>query len=130
MIWSDGAGDSACTRDSIKYWKAPQFLSWLYNDSPVKDTVVANSRWGNPAIGDYQTGSDRYYVGLFSFLSSHLFLLLSLLYTSSIPTYAPIPLPYHLVSNPLPSLWISTILTREEPNLIRVSRDTSFTFSV
>ena len=60
MIWSDGAGDSQCTKDSVKYWKSPEFLSWLYNDSPVKDTVMANSRFGNPAFGDYETGGDRY----------------------------------------------------------------------
>ena len=44
MIWADGAGDAPCTMNSVHYWKAPEFLSWLYNDSPVKDTVVANSR--------------------------------------------------------------------------------------
>ena len=37
---SDGpAGDAKCTKDSVNYWKAPEFMSWLYNDSPVKDTV-------------------------------------------------------------------------------------------
>ena len=60
VIWADGAGDAHCTHDSIKYWKSPEFLSWLYNESPVKNTVMVNSRWGSPAIGDYQTGSDRY----------------------------------------------------------------------
>ena len=44
VIWADGAGDSPCTHNSIKYWKAPQFLSWLYNDSPVGMTTVVNSR--------------------------------------------------------------------------------------
>ncbi|KAK6176150.1 hypothetical protein SNE40_014489 [Patella caerulea] len=28
------------------YWKAQEFLAWLYNDSPVKDSVVTNDRWG------------------------------------------------------------------------------------
>ncbi len=61
LLWADGAsGNVPCIKDSIDYWKSPQFLSWLYNDSPVKDKVVVNSRWGTPAIGDYQTGSDRY----------------------------------------------------------------------
>ena len=60
MIWADGPGDAHCTHDSIKYWKSPEFLSWLYNESPVKNTVMVNSRWGSPSIGDYQTGSDRY----------------------------------------------------------------------
>ena len=44
VIWADGAGDAPCTHDSVHYWKAPQFLSWLYNESPVNTTVVANSR--------------------------------------------------------------------------------------
>ncbi len=61
VLWADGPGDAACTHDSVKYWKAPEFLSWVYNESPVKDTMVANSRWGTGAIGDYQTGGDRYY---------------------------------------------------------------------
>ena len=59
VLWADGAGDAPCTHDSVKYWKSPEFLSWVYNESPVKDTVVANSRWGSGAIGDYQTGGDR-----------------------------------------------------------------------
>ena len=60
VLWADGAGDAPCTHDSVSYWKAPEFLSWVYNESPVKDTLVANSRWGSGAIGDYQTGGDRY----------------------------------------------------------------------
>ena len=59
MIWADGSGDTNCTKDSVEYWKAPDFLSWLYSESPVKETVLVNSRWGNGAIGDYQTGGDR-----------------------------------------------------------------------
>lgn len=49
------------------YWDAPaNFLAWLVNDSPVKDTVVYNDRWG---IGDtchhgsFYTCSDRYSPG-------------------------------------------------------------------
>ena len=45
VIWADGAGDAPCTHNSIKYWKAPEFLSWLYNESPVKMNTVVNSRW-------------------------------------------------------------------------------------
>ena len=60
VIWADGDGDAPCTHDSVNYWKSPEFLSWVYNESPVKNTVVANSRWGTGAIGDYQTGGDRY----------------------------------------------------------------------
>ena len=60
VIWADGDGDAPCTHDSVNYWKSPEFLSWLYNESPVKNTVVTNSRWGNDAIGDYQNPQDRY----------------------------------------------------------------------
>ncbi|KAF2901668.1 hypothetical protein ILUMI_04511 [Ignelater luminosus] len=58
VIWSDGDWDANDT-----YWKATEFLAWLYNESPVKDTVIANDRWG-VAIrcqhGDFYTCADRY----------------------------------------------------------------------
>ncbi|XP_054577099.1 tissue alpha-L-fucosidase isoform X3 [Eptesicus fuscus] len=41
LIWSDGDWESPDT-----YWNSTDFLSWLYNDSPVKDEVVVNDRWG------------------------------------------------------------------------------------
>ena len=31
---------------SEEYWETKEFLAWLYNESPVKDQVVVNDRWG------------------------------------------------------------------------------------
>ena len=42
VIWADGDWDA--TPDE---WQSKQFLSWLYNDSPVRDRIVANDRWGS-----------------------------------------------------------------------------------
>lgn len=57
VIWSDGdAGPDA-------YWKSKEFLAWLYNSSPVKDTVVTNDRWGDGTSckhGGYYSCQDRY----------------------------------------------------------------------
>ncbi|XP_036301774.1 tissue alpha-L-fucosidase isoform X2 [Pipistrellus kuhlii] len=41
LIWSDGDWESPDA-----YWNSTGFLSWLYSDSPVKDEVVVNDRWG------------------------------------------------------------------------------------
>ncbi|VDM35384.1 unnamed protein product [Hydatigera taeniaeformis] len=58
VVWSDGA---PATSD---YWKAKEFLAWLYNDSPVKDEVVVNDRWGldaNCQHGDFFNCEDRFH---------------------------------------------------------------------
>ncbi|XP_015509489.1 alpha-L-fucosidase isoform X1 [Neodiprion lecontei] len=62
VIWSDGDWDASDT-----YWKSKEFLAWLYNDSPVKDTVVVNDRWGSNIPchhGGYYTCTDRYNPGV------------------------------------------------------------------
>jgi alpha-L-fucosidase len=41
IIWSDGDWDAT---DDL--WQSKEFLTWLYNDSPVKEEVVVNDRWG------------------------------------------------------------------------------------
>ena len=42
ILWTDGEWDKPS-----KDWKSEEFLSWLYNDSPVKDNIVVNDRWGS-----------------------------------------------------------------------------------
>jgi alpha-L-fucosidase len=41
VVWTDGEWEHPS-----EAWKSTQFLAWLYNESPVKNTVVVNDRWG------------------------------------------------------------------------------------
>lgn len=41
IIFSDGEWDMPSSD-----WKSEQLLAWLYNESPCKDEVVVNDRWG------------------------------------------------------------------------------------
>ncbi|XP_050413537.2 alpha-L-fucosidase [Patella vulgata] len=62
VLWSDGDWEAPST-----YWKSVDFLAWLYNDSPVKDTIVTNDRWGidaNCHHGGFLTCMDRYQPGV------------------------------------------------------------------
>ncbi|GAB6028010.1 hypothetical protein CHUAL_002237 [Chamberlinius hualienensis] len=62
VIWSDGDWEPQDT-----YWGSTDFIAWLYNESPVKDTVVTNDRWGSGVSckhGDFYTCSDEYNPGV------------------------------------------------------------------
>ena len=51
IIWGDGEWDHPW-----ETWHGPEFLAWLYNESPVKDAVAVNDRWGKglrSKCGDY-----------------------------------------------------------------------------
>jgi alpha-L-fucosidase len=41
IIFSDGEWDLPS-----EAWKSPELLAWLFNESPVRDEVVINDRWG------------------------------------------------------------------------------------
>jgi len=41
VFWTDGDWDAPA-----ETWKSQEFLAWLYNESPVKDKVIVNDRWG------------------------------------------------------------------------------------
>ena len=42
IIFSDGEWDLPSAE-----WHSPELLAWLFNDSPVKDEVVVDDRWGS-----------------------------------------------------------------------------------
>jgi alpha-L-fucosidase len=48
ILWTDGEWDHPS-----EVWKATEFLAWLYNESPVKDKVVINDRWGKETRGHH-----------------------------------------------------------------------------
>ncbi|XP_068228221.1 alpha-L-fucosidase-like [Palaemon carinicauda] len=61
VIWSDGEAEA-----HDWYWNATVFLAWLFNESPVKETVVVNDRWGIGIPckhGSFYTCADRYNPG-------------------------------------------------------------------
>ncbi|KAH7704348.1 Protein W03G11.3 [Aphelenchoides avenae] len=58
VVWSDGDWEQ-----SEVYWQSKEFLAWLYNDSPVKDVVAVNDRWGLNVMGHhggFLTVGDKY----------------------------------------------------------------------
>jgi len=48
IVWPDGEWDQPSAK-----WKSVEFLAWLYNESPVKETVVVNDRWGKETRGKH-----------------------------------------------------------------------------
>jgi len=46
IVWTDGEWDHPSEK-----WKSTEFLAWLYNESPVKDRVAVNDRWGKESRG-------------------------------------------------------------------------------
>lgn len=62
VIWSDGDWETTDV-----YWNATNFLAWLYNESPVKDSVCVNDRWGKNIRckhGGFLNCNDRYNPGI------------------------------------------------------------------
>lgn len=41
IVWGDGEWDHPA-----EVWHSAEFLQWLYDQSPVRDSVVVNDRWG------------------------------------------------------------------------------------
>jgi len=41
LVWPDGEWDHPS-----EVWRSTEFLAWLYNESPVRDSVVVDDRWG------------------------------------------------------------------------------------
>ncbi|XP_050666579.1 tissue alpha-L-fucosidase [Leptidea sinapis] len=61
VLWSDGDWEALDV-----YWNSTDLLAWLYNDSPVKDDIVVNDRWGIGIPchhGDFYNCADRYNPG-------------------------------------------------------------------
>ena len=46
ILWCDGEWSQNSTT-----WRSLDFLTYLYNDSPVKDTIVTNDRYGSDTRG-------------------------------------------------------------------------------
>jgi alpha-L-fucosidase len=48
VVWPDGEWEHPSEK-----WKSTEFLAWLYNESPVRETVVVNDRWGKETRGKH-----------------------------------------------------------------------------
>ena len=92
LLWNDGDGDAPC-QHTTEYWDSPKFRSWVYNESPVRDSIVINNRCGTGCVGDYITGSDRWAV----------WCVLPFLVHPPPPTHFPVPHLPHLQVHSWPS---------------------------
>jgi alpha-L-fucosidase len=48
VLWTDGEWERTSAQ-----WKSEQILDWLYNESPVRDEIVVNDRWGSETRGKH-----------------------------------------------------------------------------
>lgn len=65
VLWTDGDWEDETD------WRAEEILAWLYNQSPMKDTIVVNDRWGKDARskhGDFFNGNDRLNPSKYNFI--------------------------------------------------------------
>lgn len=46
VLWTDGEWEKPSS-----VWKSTEFLAWLFNESPVKDYVAVDDRWGSETRG-------------------------------------------------------------------------------
>ena len=42
LLWTDGEWEHPSS-----LWRSTEFLAWLFNESPVKDEIAVNDRWGH-----------------------------------------------------------------------------------
>lgn len=70
IVWTDGEWDHPS-----EVWKSTEFLAWLYNESPVKEQVVVNDRWGKETRslhgGIYTTEYDLVHEGVMTGVMDH-----------------------------------------------------------
>lgn len=70
ILWTDGEWDHP-----HEVWKSTEFLAWLYNESPVKDEIVVNDRWGKETRskhgGIYTTEYDLVHTGVMQETLTH-----------------------------------------------------------
>ena len=48
ILWTDGEWDHPA-----ETWKSTEILTWLFNESPVKETLAINDRWGKETRGKH-----------------------------------------------------------------------------